>query len=159
MSTTTTTTTTITNRDYPQMYSSISSLISADRQPPSIPRVYKQVSQLFLTRRISEALDVLEPIITPSAPSSPDHLAQEAPPSAPIASATKNARCKVWGLYVSILNEVVELGPEDGKRAIGSARWKGLVDKTSSCSVWEEVVQNGYRGNEGSVDIEVVALL
>jgi len=104
-------------------------------------------------------LDVLEPIITPSTPSSPDQTAQEVLASAPIASATKNARCKVWGLYVSILNEVVELGPDDGKKAVGSARWKGLVDKTSSCSVWEEVVQNGYRGNEGSVDIEVVALL
>ena len=60
---------------------------------------------------------------------------------------------------MSILNEVVELGPEDGKRAIGSARWKELVDKTSSCSDWEEVVQNGYNGNAGSVDMEVVALL
>jgi hypothetical protein len=154
-----TTTTTITNRDYPQMYSSISSLTSIDRQPPSIPRVYKQASQLFLTRRISEALDVLEPIITPSIPSSPKTHAHDASAVAPIASATKNARCKVWGLYVSILNEVVELGPEDGKRQIGSVRWKELVDKTSSCSVWEEVVQNGYNGNEGSVDIEVVALL
>lgn len=145
------------------MYSSISSLTSSHAQPPSVPRVYKQASQLFLTRRIAEALEVLEPVITASRPQSQSDNESssetESARIAPVAAATKNARCKVWGLYVSILNEVVELGAEEGKRAFGSGRWKELVGKTRDGSVWEEVVRIGYAGNEGSVDAEVVAIL
>lgn len=152
-------TTTLTSRDYPRMYSSLSSLTSTHNQPPSVPRTYKQASQLFLTRRIPEALELLEPIITPSTPSSENDSDADVPTAAPVASATKNARCKVWGLYVSILNEVVEFGAEDGKKAFGGARWRELAGKTRDGSVWEEVVRNGYAGSEGSVDIEVVALL
>ena len=141
------------------MYSSISSLASSQHQAPSVPRIYKQASQLFLTRRIPEALEVLEEIIQlqPASPNrEPDNDTQAAPP---ISSATKNARCKVWGLYVSILNEVVGLGAEEGKKAFGSARWKELVNKTRDGSVWDEVITNGYYGSEGSVDAEVVAIL
>jgi hypothetical protein len=152
-------TTTLTSREYPLMYSSISSLTSAHNQPPSVPRTYKQASQLFLTRRIPEALELLEPIITPPSYSLETESDADSPAIAPIASATKNARCKVWGLYVSILNEVVELGAEDGKQAFGAARWRELVGKTRNGSVWEEVVKHGYAGSEGSVDVEVVALL
>jgi len=148
-------TATLTNREYPSMYSSISSLTSTQHQAPSVPRIYKQASQLFLTRRIPEALEVLEAIIEPP-PQEPD---SETKSTAPVASASKNARCKVWGLYVSILNEVVELGAEEGKKAFGGSRWKELVNKTRDGSVWEDVVKNGYYGSEGSVDAEVVAIL
>jgi len=148
-------TATLTNREYPPMYSSISSLTSTQPQAPSVPRIYKQASQLFLTRRIPEALEVLEAIIEPPVRASDS----DAPSAAPVATATKNARCKVWGLYVSILNEVVELGAEEGKKSFGGSRWKELVSKTKDGSVWEEVIRNGYYGSEGSLDAEVVAIL
>lgn len=152
-------TATLTNRDHPSMYSSISSLTSTQHQAPSVPRIYKQASQLFLTRRIPEALDVLEAIIQPTTSFPDQESDNEVPSTAPVASATRNARCKVWGLYASLLNEVVELGAEEGKKAFGGARWKELVNKTRDGSIWEEVIKNGYYGSEGSVDAEVVAIL
>jgi hypothetical protein len=62
----------------------------------------------------------------------------------------------VWSLYLTILNAVVELDPEEGKQAFGSSEWRGLVTKVREGGVWEEVVKNGYGGVEGDVDSDVV---
>jgi hypothetical protein len=62
----------------------------------------------------------------------------------------------VWSLYLTILNAIVELEPEDGKQAFGTQEWRALVAKVRDGHVWEEVVQNGYRGVEGDVDADVV---
>jgi hypothetical protein len=62
----------------------------------------------------------------------------------------------VWSLYLTILNAVVELDPEEGKQAFGSSEWRGLVTKVREGEVWEEVVKNGYGGVEGDVDSDVV---
>lgn len=75
---------------------------------------------------------------------------------APIASASRTTRIKVWSLYLTILNAIVELGAEDGKAAFGTQEWRSLVSKVRDGGVWEEVVKNGYRGVEGDVDADVV---
>lgn len=145
------------------MTSSISSLSSSWNQRPNIARIYKQAFQLFVTRQTREALDVLEAIIEPSSShTTVSHFnddASQAENLAPVASASKNARVKVWNLYISILNAVVDMGSAEGKQAFGAARWTKLVSKTRHGQIWEEIVQNGYRGQESAVDPEVVASL
>ncbi|MCJ1334507.1 hypothetical protein MMC10_011219 [Thelotrema lepadinum] len=126
-----------------------------------ISKTYKQASNLFLTRRLPEALQVVEPIIAPPKPDDDeDHQEQiEHRDPAPIASASKSARVKVWNLYITLLNAIVELGPEDGKAQFGTAQWRALVAKARDGTVWEDVVRNGYHGREGRVDTDVISNL
>lgn len=146
--------------------SSLSSLDSrpSRHQSSSIAKSYRQAAQLFLTRRLPEALSTIEPVITPPSPSDqPDgHHADGDDPSAslaPIATASRGTRVKVWSFYLTFLNAVVELGPEEGKAAFGAPRWKALVSKARDGGVWEDVVRDGYGGVEGDVDAEVVVNL
>ncbi|KAL9048100.1 MAG: hypothetical protein Q9162_007856 [Coniocarpon cinnabarinum] len=150
--------------------SSISSLhASQTSKSTNIARVYKSASQLFVTRRIQEALDTLEPVIQRPETSSGDELDgdkfaahnEESPEQqlAPIATASRGARVKVWSLYISIVNEVVEMGSEAGKKAFGAARWKQYQTKVRDGGIWAEVVEVGYSGIDGEVDAEVVANL
>lgn len=132
-----------------RLQSSVSSLSS--QNSPSVTQIYKQASNLFLTRRIQEALEAIQPLIQPDNSS--------APSVAPIATASRGARIKVWSLYCSILNEIVEMGAEEGKRIFGAAQWKALAAKARDGTVWEEVIRDGYYGNEGEVDADVVATL
>ena len=140
--------------------SSVSSLSSSRQQSSQIAKAYRQAAQLFLTRRLPEALSTIEPVITPpdqehvNGSSNGDTL-----PYAPIAIASRNTRIKVWSFYLTFLNSVVELGAEEGKNAFGSARWKALVSKCRDGSVWDDVVRDGYAGVEGDVDAEVVVNL
>jgi hypothetical protein len=134
--------------------SSISTLnTSSTRQASSqISKIYRQASTLFLTRRLPESLSTILPVITPAAPD--DTNANSEP--APISRASRTTRIKVWSLYLTILNAVVELAPDEGKQAFGSSEWRGLVTKVREGEVWEEVVKNGYGGVEGDVDSDVV---
>lgn len=136
--------------------SSLSSL-SRPRSTASLTvKAYKQATQLYLTKRFKEALEILEPIVTP----------QSAPPgtqsngvqgrAAPVTQSNKGTRTKVWVFYLSLLNAIIELGVEEGKAAFGSQKWKQLVAKATEGSIWEDVVQHGYGGNEGDVDPDVV---
>lgn len=75
---------------------------------------------------------------------------------APIASASRSTRIKLWSLYLTLLNAIVELGPEDGKNTLGSKEWRAIVAKVRDGTVWNEVVQKGYEGLEGNVDPDVV---
>lgn len=137
--------------------SSISSLSSSRQQSGQIAKTYRQAAQLFLTRRLPEALSTIEPVITPQPSSEPYDSENGAQPSlAPIATASKTTRTKVWSFYLTFLNAVVELGPEEGKHAFGSTKWKALVTKARDGSVWEDIVRDGYSGNEGAVDTDVV---
>jgi len=111
---------------------------------------------LFLTRQTQAALETLLPLITPALLPSDDPTQQ---PSPPIASASRATRIKVWNLYISVVNEIVELGAEAGKKEFGSARWKELVVKAREGSIWDDVVNQGYNGIEGAVDADVVANL
>ncbi len=113
---------------------------------------YKQASSLFLTRRLTEALSTLEPIIV--APLAEDN--GERSELAPIASASRSSRIKIWSLYLTLLNAIIDLGPEDGKAAFGSNIWRDIVNKVRAGTIWDEIVQVGYKGVEGKVDDEVV---
>ena len=134
--------------------SSISSLSSSSTRHASsqISKIYRQSSQLFLTRRLPESLSTILPVITP--PASDDTNGDLEP--APISKASRTTRIKVWSLYLTILNAIVELDPGEGKQAFGSQEWRGLITKVRDGEVWEEVVKNGYGGVEGDVDSDVV---
>lgn len=128
---------------------------SARAQASHIAKSYRQAAQLFLTRRLPEALSTIEPIITSPTPDL-NASADTVKVLAPIATASKGTRVKVWSFYLTFLNAVIELGPEEGKHAFGSTRWRGMVNMVRDGSIWEEVVQSGYSGNEGAVDHDVV---
>ncbi|KAL1961157.1 hypothetical protein VTO42DRAFT_3102 [Malbranchea cinnamomea] len=117
-----------------------------------ISQIYKHASQLYLTRRLAEALSALEPLVTASRAQD----AQENSNVAPVATASTNSRIKVWNLYITILSSIVELGPEEGKRQFGQKEWKALASRVREGDIWETVVQVGYKGREGSVDADVV---
>lgn len=129
--------------------SSLSASTTASRHPSQISKTYRQSSTLFLTRRLPEALTTLLPLITP-----PEASAHSEP--APIAVASRTTRIKVWSLYLTILNAIIELEPDEGKDAFGAQEWRGLCNKVRDGAIWEEVVKNGYHGVEGDVDSDVV---
>lgn len=135
--------------------SSISS--SSSRHGTShISKVYKHASTLFLTRRLPEALSTLEPVLNVSSPTADASEGESPTDAAPIASASRSTRTKVWSLYLTLLNAIVELGPDDGKSAFGSKEWRAIVAMVRDGTVWEVVVQKGYGGSEGNVDADVV---
>lgn len=138
--------------------SSISSLSSSRQQSSQIAKAYRQAAQLFLTRRLPEALSTIEPIIIPAPQeeTNGDGDNGDLVGYAPIATASRGSRVKVWSFYLTFLNAVVELGAEEGKHAFGSTRWKQLVSKCRDGSVWDDVVRDGYAGVEGDVDADVV---
>ncbi|EEH35513.1 peroxin 26 [Paracoccidioides lutzii Pb01] len=132
----------------PRLSSSSSLSFSSSKQ---ISQAYKQSSQLFLTRRLQESLSVIEPIITPSLSQDGQ---QDGP--APIATASNSLRKKVWNLYISILNAIVDLGPEEGRKQFGQKEWKALASKVRDGSLWDIVSRVGYGGRDGSIDADVV---
>ena len=134
---------------------STGSMSSSRHQTSQIAKMYRQAAQLFITRRLPEALSTIEPIITPAPAEDGLHNGSYTE-GAPIASASRSSRTKVWNFYLSFLNAVVDLGPEEGKHAFGSTRWKQLVNKARDGTVWEDIVRDGYGGIEGNVDAEVV---
>ncbi|EHY56294.1 hypothetical protein ABEF92_007347 [Exophiala dermatitidis] len=125
---------------------------SSKRSSSEISKIYKHASQLFLTRRLVEAYEALKPVVTPSGQARPD----DSPAQAPIATATTSQRIKIWSLYVTLLNSIIDLGLEEGKEQFGEKVYKGIVRTVQSGDIWEQVVRDGYQGREGSVDAEVV---
>ncbi|RYP62990.1 hypothetical protein DL769_007095 [Monosporascus sp. CRB-8-3] len=135
---------------------SISSLASSTSSRPSssgVSKTYRQASQLFLTRRLPEALSTVQPLITPPAEDA-DATGHTEP--APVARASRSTRIKVWSLYLTILNAILELEPDEGKDTFGAQEWRALCSKVRDGDVWEEVVRFGYHGVEGDVDSDVV---
>jgi hypothetical protein len=140
-----------------QLSSSTMSLSPNRRSSSEISNIYKHASQLFITRRFPEALSMLEPVITPIRQTNGyKHGDEDSSPKAPIAAATTNQRIKVWVLYITLLNSIVDLGHDDGSRGFGQARYKNMVNFVRNGEIWESVVRDGYAGREGSVDSEVV---
>lgn len=144
--------------------SSISSLSSQRAQTSWIAKTYRNAAQLYLTRRLSEALDAIEPVVVPEqtvrknqANGTP--LSENASQAAPVAASSRGTRVKVWSFYLTLLNAIIELGPEEGKLTFGSGKWKALASKARDGSIWDEVIIHGYAGNETTVDGEVVANL
>ncbi|KAG5917064.1 hypothetical protein E4U42_007397 [Claviceps africana] len=118
-------------------------------QTSQISKTYRQASTLFLTRRLPEALTTLTPLIFPSG-------SAEDGEAAPVASASRTTRIKVWSLYLTILNAIVEMDSQEGKEAFGKQEWRTLCAKVRDGQVWEEVIHNGYHDVEGDVDSDVV---
>ncbi len=139
--------------------SSIGSTSSLRRTTSQISKTYKQASSLFLTRRLPESLSTLKPLVT--SPSLGEEGASDdgIPEPAPIANASRRSRVKVWSLYLTLLNSIIELGPEDGKAQFGGDVWRRIASNVRDGTIWEEVVQIGYGGVEGNVDAEVVSNL
>ncbi|PHH56085.1 hypothetical protein CFIMG_003457RA [Ceratocystis fimbriata CBS 114723] len=122
------------------------------RHSSHISKCYRQASTLFLTRRLPEALSTVLPLVWPR--TAPDTNALiEAPP---VARASKSTRVKVWSLYLTILNAITELEPQEGKETIGAQDFRMICNKVRDGDIWAEVVKNGYHGVEGDVDAEVV---
>lgn len=139
--------------------SSLGSLSSPRKHKSPISKVYKHSSELFLTRRLPEAFAAIEPLITIPRPPEETNQDDDMPQRAPIASASRRDRIKVWVLYLTMLNTITDLGPEDGKATFGNKGWKDLIAKAQNGTIWEEVVDAGYGGNEGNLDAEVVISL
>jgi hypothetical protein len=123
------------------------------RGSSAISKVTKQATTLFVTRRLPEALQTLDPIIVPQ-----EDEDQNQPPAL-IATASQKERVKTWNLYITLLNAIVELDPEDGKSQFGNKEWRAIVAKVRDGAIWEDVVQRGYHGVEGAVDADVVSNL
>ncbi|GLA30300.1 hypothetical protein AnigIFM63326_008505 [Aspergillus niger] len=118
-------------------------------------KTYKKASNLYLTLRLQEALSALEPAIT-VVRGSDEQLVNGDDSVAPVASAQPTWRIKVWNLYITLLSQIIELGPEEGKKLFGQKEWKAISTTVRDGEIWETVVRTGYRGLEGSVDAEVV---
>jgi hypothetical protein len=145
----------LSNSEY--LSSSQSSLGPSKKASSEISKTYKEASQLFLTRRLSEALSVLQPVITPPTQTNDNANGDDDASSlAPIATATQSQRIKVWSLYVTLMNSIVDLGDDEGRRDFGQKEYKALVAKVRDGEIWEQVIRDGYNGREGSVDAEVV---
>lgn len=133
--------------------SSVSSLNQSSKRTSSeISKIYKHASQLFLTRRLLEAYEALQPIVTPPETGRP----ADSPAQAPVATASTSQRIKLWSLYVTLLNSIVSLSPEEGKELFGQTEYRSMVRKVQSGSIWDQIVKDGYQGREDSVDAEVV---
>ena len=140
--------------------SSINSLSPPRQRNSHISVVYKEASTLFLTRRLAEAYATLVPVLarpTPVVDDADDEDDDE--PTAPIATASRSLRVKVWSLYLTLLNAIIDLGPEQGKQVLGSQKWHEIATKVRDGTIWNEVVQIGYGGIEGNVDADVVTNL
>ncbi|KAK4157932.1 hypothetical protein C8A00DRAFT_11300 [Chaetomidium leptoderma] len=134
--------------------SSLSSPVPAGRNAAAshISKTYRQASTLFLTRRLPEALSTVLPLVSPPQSDDPD----ASPEPAPVVRASRSSRVKVWSLYLTVLNAIVELDSDEGKDAFGTQEWRALCHKVREGEIWEEVIRSGYHGVEGDVDAEVV---
>ena len=105
-------------------------------------------------------MTTIEPIISPAAPDAlQQYTFQDEQLPAPIATASKTTRVKVWVFYLTLLNSIIDLGPEEGKLVFGSTKWRELAAYARQGNIWDYVVRMGYQGNEGAVDGEVVVNL
>jgi hypothetical protein len=136
--------------------SSHSSINRSKKASSEISKTYKHASQLFLTRRLAEAYEALEPVIKQPSQANGNHSDEDTPVIAPIATAATSQRIKIWSLYATLLDAAVDLGNELGKQEFGQKLYRDLVRQVQSSDVWEQVVQDGYQGREASVDAEVV---
>lgn len=111
--------------------------------PATVARVYRTCTNLFLTRRLPDALATLQPIIADSV--------------SPRVKCSRALRTKVWSLYFAILDAAAKMGAEEGKKVWGAAEWRKILAKVRSGAVWDEAIAT--YGGEGRVDAEVVNAL
>lgn len=137
--------------------SSQSSLNASKKASSEIARTYKHASQLYLTRRLSEAYEALQSVIKPPVQQNGhSNHDDDSPVLSPIATASTSQRIKTWSLYAALLNAAIDLGSEEGAREFGQKQYRDILKLVQNGEVWEQVVQDGYRGREDSLDAEVV---
>ena len=135
---------------------------SSKRINSLLSKVYKQASELYLTRRLPECLALLEHSVLPwrsidengDGDENTEHIETTL-----IGGASRSLRVKVWNLYLTLLNDIVGLGANEGRSVFGNKKWRELAASVQNGTVWDEVVKVGYRGVETSVDADVVANL
>lgn len=106
-------------------------------------RTYKTCTNLFLTRRLSDALAGLQPLV-------------EGPPGV-MSQLPRPLRIKLWSLYLAILDAALKMTASEGKAMWGQNEWPLLVGKIRSGAIWDSA--NRAYGDEGRVDLEVVITL
>ena len=111
--------------------------------PTQISRTYKACTNLFLTRRLPEALATLYPVVAESAN--------------PRTKCSRALRIKVWSLYFAILDAAAKMGSEEGKKTFGAGDWRKIVQSIRTAKVWDQAVES--YGHEGRVDGDVVIAL
>ena len=136
--------------------SSSSSFNPSKKVSSEISKTYKHASQLFLTRRLAEAYEALQPVIKATVHTNGHRSDEDSTPAALIATASTSQRIKTWSLYATLLDTILELRIEDGKAEFGQKLYREIVRLVQSSEVWDQVVQDGYQGREASVDAEVV---
>ena len=139
--------------------SSFGTLSPPCQKSSHISKIYKHASASFLTKDFAEAFAALEPILSQSNPYDDVFGDDESKREAPIATASRSLRVKVWSLYLTLLNAIIDLGPEEGKAIVGSKKWREIAGKARDGSIWEDVVRIGYAGDESNVDADVVSNL
>ena len=141
--------------------------LNSPLKPPSstkrinslLSKVYKQASELYLTRRLPECLAMLEPSVFPYRSVDENSKEDENLEVAMIATASRSLRVKLWNLYLTLLNDIVDLGASEGRSTIGNRKWKELVTVVQNGEIWNQVVKIGYGGVEANVDADVVVNL
>ena len=131
--------------------------ISSPRRPRSeLSNAYKQGSKYYVTRRFRDALSTIKPLVEIPKTDNYGREDEYETTQAPIARAERKWRIKIWSFYLTLLNDIADLGREDGEASFGKAEWRSIANKLEDGSIWQEVVDSGYGGNEARVDGEVV---
>lgn len=123
---------------------------------PELSQALHQASTFFVTRRLEEALSVLEAIIYCTSPDH-EHVSTNST-SQPelVASAPPRLRIKIWSLYITVLDAILKLGPEKGRDLLGDDRWGRITSKVTDGEIWDDVVKRGYHGHLDAVDADVI---
>lgn len=124
-----------------------------------LSRAYRQASTFFITRRLREALSVLEPLLFPGRSRHDHEPGNGSTDSGPLVNAPRKLHIKLWNLYIAVLDATLGLGPDNGKQTVGETQWRNLTHKIRNGEIWGDVVRHGYDGDEKSVDADVVANL
>ncbi|KAL8824171.1 MAG: hypothetical protein Q9191_005243, partial [Dirinaria sp. TL-2023a] len=121
-----------------------------------ISKLLTQAKNLYSTKQFVQAYTALQRLITRPHDKDQESPKTESAGSAPIAKAKCSLRIKVWCLYLSVLSEIIDSEPIDFRSAFGGGEYDSLKSKIVNGSVWEQVIQDGYEGDLGSVDGAVV---
>lgn len=131
-------------------------------------RIYREASQLFLTRRLSESWAVMKELITPAGDfvvgNQRGHHSKVAagglPVSpAPVALASSKLRIRVWSLYLALLSVALDLEYEAGQAQLGQEDWKAMESQVRSGEIWDFIIRVGYQGKQETLDAVVVSNL
>ena len=135
---------------------SLGSLTSPRQTKSGLSNAYKQGSKFYVTRRFPEALSTIKPLV--EIPKTESYGREDTFESAqaPIARADRKWRIKIWSFYLTLLNDIADLGREEGEATFGKAEWRSIATKLEDGSIWQEVVDSGYGGHEAQVDGDVV---